>query len=123
MRIESIILLNNTKFGGKQLEINDSRGFMNTKTEYFQLPTNFYGNRVQNIAKTDIKGIYLLVGKGNVVFDVMANKEEIVYLEAAELRYILKAKNIKHTNAMPKEALLQLLGINIEEPKEEPKEE
>jgi len=118
MRIENIILLNNTKFGGRQLEINDSRGFMNMKTEYFQLPTNFYGNRVQNIAKTDIKGIYLLVGKGNVVFDVLVNKEEIVYLEAAELRYILKAKNIKHTNAMSKEDLLKLLGINIEKPKE-----
>lgn len=114
MKIENIILLNSTKFGGKQLEINDSRGFMNMKTEYFQLPTNFYGNRVQNIAKTDNKGIYLLVGKGNAIIDVMANKEEIAYLEAAELRMILKAKNIKHTNAMPKETLLALLGINIE---------
>lgn len=118
MKIQNIILLNSTKLGGKELEINDSRGFMNMKTEYYQLPTNFYGNRVQNIAKTDNKGIYLLVGKGNVVFDVMVNKEEIVYLGAAELRSILKSKKIKFTNAMPKEDLLKLLGIEIEETKE-----
>jgi hypothetical protein len=119
MEYKDFLLLNNLKlgYGSKEMAIEDSRGFVSKKDTKFHLPTNFYGNQVQNIAKTDFKGIYLLVGRNNVVFDMLVIKEEILDLEAADIRSILESKKIKHSNKLSRRDLLKLLGIELPEVK------
>lgn len=111
MKLDNILLLNKTTLGYRKMSISESLGFVNMKSEKYQLPTNFYGNQVANLAKTCLPGIYLCVDRRNGVFDILVKKDEISALTPAEIRDILDAKRIVYAKQMPKKTLLSLLGI------------
>jgi hypothetical protein len=119
MKYGDFILLNTTKLGAEQMTLSDSKGFISKSEEEYSLPANFYGNHVSNIAKTEHKGIYLLVDKRGNVFDILAKKDEIAWEEMTpgQIRELLDLKRVKYAINMTKKTLLSLLGIDFEEVK------
>lgn len=118
----NLLLLNTLKFGYKSLDMTESKGFINLHNKDNQLPTGFYGNRIVNLAKTTYPGIYLCVDRYNIPFDILVKKDEIVELNAGEIRNILQAKDIKHEKNSTKKHLLSLLGIEYNPEFEETEE-
>lgn len=83
---EQMILLGTNKLDDKSTKkINDSKGFVSTSVLGYG--ENFYGGRVKNVAKTNIDGIYLLIGKEGVI-DIAVKDVEL--LTKAQLVYLIK---------------------------------
>lgn len=78
-------LLNSTKINGKEYTINDVRGFKPISS--YGLPEGFYGGRVDKVAGTDDKGIYLCI-EGMKVIDILADEaQEEIPFEDEGLNY------------------------------------
>lgn len=102
------LLLNGLEFMGKRYEYNDIKGHNKDIT----VPKGFYGGRCNIIAKTEDKGINLIVEKDHVI-DIYFHDPEA--LTKDQLKAILDKKNKEYDTKDTKEQLLNKLGIITEE--------
>lgn len=100
-----MILLNSLSFNGHKYELNDSKGFMFPDRDY-KLPVGFYGGRVDKLAKTDVKGLYMcLEGMKPIDLIVLEPRD----LTKANIELVLDAKRIVRPQKATREELLKLL--------------
>lgn len=97
------LLLNSLKLGNKTFKIEDSKGFLDLKT--LGLPENFYGGRVEHIAKTETEGIYMCIEKMKAI-DIYI--PDLKLLGAKELKKIADIKNIEYKKNFTTEQMLEL---------------
>lgn len=101
-----MILLGSTKFGGKEYSITDVKGFVSNESK--KLPTGFYGGRVNQLAKTNIKGMYLCMEKMNVI-DILFPGDELKDLTKDNIELVLDAKGKDIPSKATKDELIKLL--------------
>ena len=100
-----MILVNSLSFNGKTYELNDTKGFMFPERDY-KLPVGFYGGRVDKLAKTEIKGLYMCMeGMKPIDLLVFDPKE----LTKVNIEALLDAKRITKPQKATREELLKLL--------------
>ena len=104
-------LLNTTLLDGKQYTDNDIKGFESLETH--NIPTGFYGGRVDKLAKTNIKGLYMCM-EGMKVIDLLIEEPEnkldgFDSMTNKELVELLKEKGIEVPKKYTKQELLALL--------------
>lgn len=99
-------LLNTLVFDGHKYELNDTRGFMFPGRDY-NLPSGFYGGRVDKLAKTDHKGIYMCMEGMKPIDLIILNPKE---LNKAELEEIAKIKKLELPAKATKDKILSLLN-------------
>lgn len=100
-------LLGKTEFDGKQYEITDVKGFVSNESK--GLPGGFYGGRVTQLAKTDVKGMYLCMEKMNVIDIMLLEEDPLADLTNKELVALLVEKGIEVPKKYTKPDLLALL--------------
>lgn len=107
-------LLGSTTYEGKAYELTDVRGFK--PISEYGYKTGWYGGRVDKIAGTDTKGLYLCL-EGMRVIDILL--DEIPFVEEPraledmtnkELTALLEEKGIEVPSRATKAALLELLS-------------
>ena len=100
-----MIVLNSTKLNGKQYTVRDlQHGFVQKMNEL--VPTGFYGGRVNNLAKTDIKGVYLCIEQDRIIDIVIPQPKE---LTKEALEAVAKEKGINIPDKATKTDILKLL--------------
>ena len=100
-----MILLNSLSFNGKRYELNDSKGFMFPERDY-KLPVGFYGGRVDKLAKTDVKGLYMCLEGMKPIDLIILDPRD---LTKANIEFVLDAKRIARPQKANREELLKLL--------------
>jgi len=100
-----MILLGTTTLEGKKYGLNDTKGFMFPGRDY-ELPGGFYGGRVDKLAKTDRKGIYLCMEGMKPIDMIVLNPRE---LNKPELELVVEIKKLPKPKRATKDKLLQLL--------------
>ena len=101
-----MILLGRTEFNGKEYEVTDVKGFISNESK--GLPVGFYGGRVKQLAKTDIKGLYLCM-EGMEVINILIPKKELKDLSKELLELVVKAKGKEVPENPTKTELIKLL--------------
>lgn len=103
-------LLNSTTYKGKEYTLEDVRGFIPKETK--GLPDGYYGGRVTQLAKTDVKGLYLCMENMKVI-DLLLFKDEMVVdltqFTNKELSKMLEKRGIDVPNKATKAELIELL--------------
>ena len=104
-------LLNSKTYRGQTYTVIDGKGF--ESLEKYGIPTGFYGGRVDKLAKTDVKGLYMCM-EDMAVIDLLEIpfSEEPKTLEEMtnkELVALLKGKGIEVPKKYTKLELLALL--------------
>ena len=92
-----ILLGTNELDKDKILKMEESKGFIIPKK--FGLDESFYGGRVENLAKTQYAGVYLVIEKGEVI-DLLVN--DITSLTKSQICFFAKRKFKKELNVEDK---------------------
>lgn len=104
-------LLNTTTLDGKQYTINDVKGFESLETH--NIPIGFYGGRVDKLAKTNVKGLYMCMEDMKVIdlLEIPFTEEPKLLGEMTnkELIALLEEKGIEVPKKYTKNDLLMLL--------------
>lgn len=100
-----MILLNTLSFDGHKYELNDAKGFMFPGRD-FKMPVGFYGGRVDKLAKTSVKGLYMCM-EGMKPIDLIVL--DAPSLRKATLEKVLEAKRIKIPAKATKADLIEIL--------------
>lgn len=104
-------LIGSTTYNGKTYTINDVRGFKPTAD--YGYPVGWYGGRVDKIAGTITKGLYLCV-EGMTVIDILIDDVEDVgpnyeLMTNKELIAILEERGVEVPKRVTKPKLLELI--------------
>lgn len=87
--MRKVLLLGTNKLDDESIKkINESKGFVPIKSLGYG--ETFYGGRVKNVAKTSVKGVYLLIGKEGVI-DIAI--ESLDCLTKSQIAFLIKLKN------------------------------
>ena len=101
-------LLGKTEYEDKEYAIEDTRGFY--EPIEFDLKQGFYGGRVDKVAGTEVKGLYMLVEKHKVI-DLMLIEEEIED-EEKEVPFSEELDLYQYTNDELRKMLYEL-GVEV----------
>lgn len=98
-------LVGKLSFSGKEYGLNDSKGFMFPGRDYKQ-PSGFYGGRVDKLAKTEVKGLYMCM-EGMTPIDLMLRLEDDP--TKATIEAYMTEKNMEIPDKATKADLIEIL--------------
>ena len=96
--MKKLRLLNSTVYNDKQYSVTDGKGF--EPLEKHGIPTGFYGGRVDKLAKTDVKGLYMCM-------------EDMAVIDLLEIPFSEEPKSLKEMTNKELVALLEGKGIEV----------
>lgn len=107
--MKKLKLLNSKTYRGKTYTVIDGTGF--ESLEKHNLPIGFYGGRVDKIAKTNVKGLYMCM-EDMAVIDLLLDevKPELNTLTNKELASMVEARGIRLPKKYTKQTLIDLLN-------------
>ena len=91
-------LLNSKIYRGKTYTVIDGTGF--ESLEKHNLPIGFYGGRVDKLAKTNVKGLYMCM-------------EDMAVIDLLEIPFSEEPKSLKEMTNKELVALLEDKGIEV----------
>lgn len=110
-------LLGSTEYEDKEYAIEDTRGFY--KPIEFGLKQGFYGGRVDKVAGTEVKGLYMLVEKHKVIDLMLVEQSE----EPEIVEETPSVEDVDYYNYTNDELRSMLLELDIEAPNRATKDE